>query len=62
MWHRLDCLLTMQESATKPILETLATPPLWRDLVKVLTREPRHASSFSLECTDFKNVTFEKFP
>ena len=35
------------------------TPPLWRDLVKILTRKPRHASSFALECTDFKNVTFE---
>ena len=26
----------------------------------MLTRKPRHASSFSLECTDFKNVIFEK--
>ena len=38
------------------------TPPLWPDLVKILTRKPRHASSFSLECTDFKNVIFEKIP
>jgi hypothetical protein len=29
---------------------------------QILTRKPRHASSFSLECTDFKNVNFEKFP
>ena len=39
-----------------------ATPPLWRDLVNILTRKPRHASSLSLECTDFKNVIFEKIP
>ena len=38
------------------------TPPLWRDLVKSLTRKPRHTSSLSLECTDFKNVIFEKNP
>ena len=38
------------------------TPPLWTDLVKILTRKPRHASSFSLECTNFKNVIFEKIP
>jgi hypothetical protein len=38
------------------------TPPLWTDLVKKLTRKPRHTSSFSLECTDFKNVIFEKIP
>jgi hypothetical protein len=37
-------------------------PPLWTDLVKILTRKPRHASSFSLECTNFKNVIFEKIP
>ena len=37
-----------------------ATPPLWPDLVKIWTRKRRHASSFSLECTDFKNVIFEK--
>ena len=36
------------------------TPPLWTDLVKVSSRKPRHASSFSLECTDFKNIIFEK--
>jgi hypothetical protein len=41
---------------------TLYTPPLWTDLVKMLTRKLRHASSFSLECTDFKNVIFEKIP
>ena len=41
----------------------LLTPPLlWTDLVKMLTRKLRHASSFSLECTDFKNVIFEKNP
>ena len=28
----------------------------------MLTRKLRHASSFSLECTNFKNVTFEKIP
>ena len=37
-----------------------STPPLWTDLVKVSSRKLRHASSFSLECTDFKNVIFEK--
>jgi hypothetical protein len=36
------------------------TPPLWPDLVKILTRKLRHASSFSLERTDFKNIIFEK--
>ena len=34
------------------------TPPLWRDLVKLLTRK----LYFSLEQTDFKNVIFEKIP
>ena len=34
--------------------------PLWRDLVKILATKPRYASSFSLECTDFKNVIFKK--
>ena len=38
----------------------LDTPPLWTDLVKISSRKPRHASYFSLECTDFKNVIFEK--
>ena len=38
------------------------TPPLWRDLVKILMRKPKHASSLSLECTDFKKVIFEKNP
>ena len=36
------------------------TPPLWTDLVKISAKKPRHASSFSFECTDFKNVIFEK--
>ena len=40
----------------------LRTPPLRRDLVKILTRKLRHASSLSLECTDFKNIIFEKIP
>ena len=38
------------------------TPPLWRDLVNILMRKPKHASSFSLKCADFKNVIFEKNP
>ena len=38
------------------------TPPLRRDLMKILMRKPRHASALSLECTDFKNVIFEKIP
>ena len=38
----------------------LVTPPLWTDLVKISSRKLRHASSFSLECTDFKYVIFEK--
>ena len=38
------------------------TPPLWRDLVKILTIKLWHTSSFSLERTDFKNVIFEKIP
>ena len=33
--------------------------PLWTDLVKMFSRKPRHASSFSLERTDFKNIIFE---
>ena len=36
-----------------------ATPPLKTDLMRILTRKLRHASSFSFECTDFKNVIFE---
>ena len=36
------------------------TPPLWTDLVKILTSKPGHSSTFLLECTDFKNVIFEK--
>ena len=36
------------------------TPPLWRDLVKILTIKLWHTSSFSLEHTDFENVVFEK--
>ena len=38
------------------------TPPLWTDLVKILTSKPGHSSSFLLECTDFKNVIFGKIP
>ena len=38
------------------------TPPLWTDLVKILTSKPGHSSSFLLECTDFKNVIFENIP
>jgi hypothetical protein len=45
--------------ATRYVL-TVSTPPLWADLVRMLTRKLRHASSFSLECTDFKNVIIEK--
>ena len=41
---------------------TLDTPPLWTDLVKILTSKPGHSSSFLLECTNFKNVIFEKIP
>ena len=40
-------------------LSTEITPPLWTDLVKMFSRELRHASSFSFERTDFKNVIFE---
>ena len=36
------------------------TPPLWRDLVKILTTKLWHTLSFLLERTDFKNVIFEK--
>ena len=36
--------------------ETEFTPPLWTHLVKILTRKPRHASSFFLECTDLKGI------
>ena len=39
-----------------------STPPLWRDLVKILTRKPKHASSLSLDWTDLKNLVFEKNP
>ena len=34
------------------------TPP--PHLVKISSRKLRHALSFSLECTDFKNIIFEK--
>ena len=37
-----------------------STPPLWTDLVKISSRKPRHTSSFSLECTNFKSVIFEE--
>ena len=43
-------------------LLSLLTPPLWRDLVKILTRKLWQTSSFSLEHTNFKNVIFEKNP
>ena len=36
------------------------TPSLWTDLVKMFYRKPRHASSFSFEHTDFKNIIFGK--
>ena len=36
-----------------------ATPPLWTDLVKMFSRKLRHASFFSFETTDLKNVIFE---
>ena len=35
------------------------TPLLWTDLVKMFSRKLRHASFFSFERTDFKNVIFE---
>ena len=38
------------------------TSPLLRDLVKISTSKPRYSSSFFLECTNFKNVIFEKIP
>ena len=44
------------------MLATFDTPPLWTDLVKILTSKPGHSSSFLLECTDFKNVIFENIP
>ena len=49
--------LISENNSTLPLFRT---PPLWTDLVKISSRKPRHASSFSLECTDFKNVIFEK--
>ena len=39
---------------------TLCTPPLWTDLVKILTTRSSYSSFFSTWCTDFKNVIFEK--
>ena len=36
------------------------TPLLWTDLVKMFSRKLRHASFFSFERTDSKNVIFEK--
>ena len=44
------------------MLFTVITPPLWTDLVKISTSKPGHKSSFLLECTDFKNIIFEKIP
>ena len=38
--------------------DCLVTPPLWTDLVKILTR--RDIYLFSLECTNFKKVIFEQ--
>ena len=36
------------------------TPPVRSDLVKVSTRKLWRTSSFSLKCSDFKTLTFEK--
>ena len=52
----------MIKSQYKDSRSLLITAPLWTDLVKILTSKPGHSSSFSLECTDFKNVIFEKIP
>ena len=54
--------MTFQKSSKDRHRVTYLTPPLWRDLVKILTRKLRHSSSLSLECTDFKNVIFEIIP
>ena len=48
-------------SDARPLAQYI-TPPLWRDLVKYVTRKLLHTSSFSIERTDFKNTTFEKNP
>ena len=40
----------------------LSTSPLRGDLWKILTKNPRHTSFVSLECTEFKMTLFEKFP
>ena len=50
-----------QRHYQRPLNQAL-TPPLWTDLVKILTSKPAHSSSFLLECTDFKNVIFENIP
>ena len=39
--------------------DIIITLPLWRDLVKILARKPRHAS---LDCTDLKKCNFKKIP
>ena len=57
-----SCVVISHGDFSNSYLLTWGTPPLWRDLVKILTRKPRHASSLSLECTDFKNIFLEKIP
>ena len=47
------CVSTSKGSGSKEEKNSL------RD-ANLCNRKPRHASSFSLECTDFKNVIFEK--
>ena len=51
---------TTYASSEKKITFLLNTPPLWRDLVRLLMMKLWHTSSFSFEHTDFKNVIFEK--
>ena len=59
-WPMLACLrINSHQNQAFICIYTVYTPPLWTDLVKMLTIKLRHASSFSLECTDFKNVIFE---
>jgi hypothetical protein len=61
MYLHQNCLATFSLSKNKNFLRNISyTPPLWRDLVRILTMKLWHTSSFLFERTDFKNVIFEK--
>ena len=61
-WKFLPAISCNQKDIGAEFNHLHITPPLWTDLVKMTSRKLRHASSFSFERTDFKNVIFENIP